>query len=887
MFRRRSQRDFEEEIASHILLEIDRLVEEGMSPAEARLVARKRFGNITAAQERYHDSSPTLTLEAFGQDVRFALRTFRRAPAFTAAAVISVAIGIGATTAIFSAYESLVLKTLPVPHPEQLVSTRGGSYPMYKRFRALTNVFSSVATVAVIDRNNMTIDGASAPDPSLVRVALVSGSYFSTLAVNAAVGRTLSEDDDRLPSAHPFAVISDNYWRRVFSGASNVLGETVSLNGTTYTVVGVMPRGFRGESQGHPADVWIPAMMQSEVMPEFPGLVTKNNGWLRIIARLRPGITVKQATAAIQPAYRGNQVEFAGTTPIPQILADVARDPIILEATPHGYAANHATVSKSLGVLLGAAAAVLIIACANVANLLLARGAARRREIATRLAIGASRRRIIRQLITESVLLALGGGATGFLVASWGNALLSRTMSLGPTQLDSRNESSWVSLDLHPDSRVFFFAAGLCVLTGLLFGFTPALRASRLSLSAAMTQRGAGAADADSRFRLAKLVIVGQVALSLALLAGAGLFLRTLLSLRSRDLGIDREHLLFVWTSPGRAGYQANQIPQLVHTVVERLSAIPGVAGAGMTNHGLLEGRDEGGPSEMLVVDGQRARAGLGTMRDAVTPGFFRTAGMKLIAGRDLSEQDAEGAPRVAVINETLARFVFGTSSAVGHRFGSPSDQMEIIGVVRDAKHGSPRDARGVWYIPYRQYPQLMRNSSIVVRASGSAASVAPTVRRELASIDPKLPLMNVNTVQEQLDDVLFLERLMTNLSTTFALLAVSLACVGLYGVMSYVAAKRTNEIGIRLAFGAKSADVLGMVLRESLTLVAAGLVIGLPAALACFKLIRERLFDVGGADATIVGGAIAVLVIVSAVASWIPAWRAANLDPVAALRCD
>ena len=880
-------RELDEELRAHFDRAIARNLGRGMTEAEARRCAAREFGNVTAVAEAARDAWRWQPLEQIGQDVRYALRTLGRRPVFAAAAISSIALGTGAAIALFAVVDSTLLRPLPVRDPAQLVSSHGGTYPLYRRFRKLRGVFSDVAAVSLLDRSNVAIGGTASTDRGLVRVALVSGNYFTMLGVSAAIGRTLLPEDDRVPGAHPVAVIAAGYWRRRFGGTADVVGRTLGLNGTTYTVIGVASREFTGEATGRPVNVWVPMMMQSQVMLEMPGLLDKNNGWLRIIARLRPGVTVAQVQAAIQPAYRDNEIAFAGADATPQFIENLRSDPFLLVPMARGYSPSRDMLERSFAVLLAIAATVLVIACANVAGLQLARAEARGREMAIRLAIGAARTRLVRQLLTESVVMAMIGGALGLLTAVGATALLSTTLSVGPVQMDARAPSSWLSLDVYPQTRTYVLAIGLSLIIGVLFGLAPAVRGSAAPLARVLIGRGGASSAGPARAGLGRLFVVAQVALTLVLIVVTSLFVRTLLNLRAQPLGMDRTHLLLVWTAPGQAGRAGDRLPELVRTMLDSVGRIPGVLSADATNHGLLEGQDTGGASELLTVVGLPPKPGLMLMRDGVTPGFFRTVGMRIIEGRDLNERNVIGTQPVAVINETLARFFFGDASALGHRIGTGEAQVEIVGVVRDAKHGSPRDRRGVWYVNYEQYPGLMRNACIVVRTSGDPKAAASSVRRVLGEIDPLLPILRVDTVEEQLADVLAQQRAVATLSLGFGGFAMLLACIGLYGVVSNGVTRRTNEIGVRMALGAPRSTVVRMVLYDTLRIALAGLVVGVPLAVAAGLIVGNRLYGVSSRDPMTIVVAIVALAGVVAVAGLLPALRAAAIDPNVALRYD
>jgi len=888
LHRSATDRELDEELQIHIDRAVARNIAHGMSKSQAHDAARREFGNVTAITEDARDAWRWQWVERTRQDVRYALRAMRKHPVFTAVAVASIALGSGAAIALFAVLDSTLLRRLPVRDPARLIESHGGSYPLYQKFRELHQVFTDVAAASLLDRSNVTAGGdASNVDRGLVRVQLVSGNYFAMLGVRAAVGRTLTPDDDRAPGGHPVAVISAGYRRRRFGSSPDIIGRSLGLNGTTYTVIGVAPREFTGETTGRPVDIWIPMMMQSQVMLEMPGLLERNNGWLHIIARMKPGVTVGQAQAAVQPTYRENEIDFAGTGATPQFIEKLRADPFLLVPIEHGYSRDRDTMERSMAILVVIVGAVLVIACANVAGLQLARAEARGREMAIRSSLGAARARVLRQLLTESVVLAAIGGVLGVAIALALTALLSTTVSVGPVQMDARAPSSFISLDVYPHARTYVLAAGISLVTGVLFGLAPAFRGSRVSLAPSLMGRGSGSSSSAGSARLGRLFVIAQVALTLVLVVVTSLFVRTLLELRSQPLGIDRAHLLLVWTAPGQAGRSGERLPDYIHTVLDSVSHIPGVISATGTNHGLLEGEDGGGASELLNVSGLPPKAGLGVMRDGVTPGFFETAGMPVIDGRDLSERDTKGTPRVVVINETMSRFFFGSASPIGRRLGSGDAEVEIVGVVKDAKHGTPRDRRGIWYVSYRQYPGLMRNLCIVIRTSGDPRAVVGSVRQALHEIDPLLPILRMDTIDEQLGDALAHERAIATLSLGFGSFAVLLACIGLYGVVANAVIRRTNEIGVRMALGASRSSVVTMVFSDTARIVVAGLAIGAPMTVVARRMIASQLYDVAASDLATIGVAMLTLAAVTAVAGVVPAYRAARIDPNVALRYD
>jgi predicted permease len=838
-------------------------------------------------------------LDQLWQDLRYALHLLTRSPGFTAVAVISLALSIGAGTAVFSVIHELLLKTMPVRNPDELVTFRMDlnprypydiNYSWYERFRDNTQVFTKVTANWLMDRA-VTINGPGGGEARQVRVNLASGSYFPTLGVKPLLGRTFTEDDDRVQGGHPIAVISYGFWERMFGFAPDIIGRTLTLNRLTYTVIGVVPPGFTGTMVGKPADLWIPFMMQQQVMPEVPGLEKYPT---RIIARLKPGMTVDQAQAGIQLIYQQLLTEDAGPNPKPERLQRLAKKRIELESAARGISPQRKSYAQTLSIVMSAVGLVLLIACANTANLQLARSAARRKEMAVRLAMGASRWRIVRQLLTESLLLAIIGGALGLLFAHWGTKILTTIMASGPAVLrsDSAPLPSIVSLsiDVQPDLRVLTFAITVSVLTGILFGLAPAFRSSKGSLTLELTGRGTGSSGPGGRFRLDKALLVAQVALSLILMICAGLFVSTLRNLKGQNLGYDREHVILAWISPDQAGRMGPALADFSQAVRDRLAALPGVVSVGISNGGVLGGRDDSNDrSEYLRVEGLQPKPGLLVTGIAVTPRFFESVGIPLLGGRDFTEGDTETSSEKIILSETLARFLFGNENPIGKRMGwsiDPSYPFEVVGVVKDAKHGTPRDNRGVIYSPFRQRIRVLRGTwCVAVRTPGNRDALMASMRHAFQEIDAGMPVVKINTIDDQLDNVLVEERLFTSLFGFFGAMAVLLACLGLYGMISYLTRLRTNEIGLRMALGATRSRVIRMVLKESLWLVLAGILIGVPATLGITRLIVARLYGVGSADPLTLAVAALLMIVTAVPAVILPARRASRIDPMEALR--
>jgi predicted permease len=747
---------------------------------------------------------------------------------------------------------------------------------MFEQFRDQAQAFSGMFAITESERSNIRVSGDS-PDTSSVRVQLVSGSYFSVLGVGVALGRTLTPEDDRAPGGHPVTVISAGYWQRRFANSPDVVGQTLTINNTTYTIIGVAPPGFSGERTGRPADLWIPIAMQAQVIPERPGLSKGRPIGVRIIARLKPGVSAQQALSQTETLFRQIRLAQAGPYPSPDVLKDIAKTRLELQPENRGYALERAYFAKPLLILTIIVGLGLLVACANVATLLLARASARQKEIATRMAVGAGRVRILRQLLTESMLLALLGGAVGLFLAYWMTAGLLKVVASGVTPL---------VLDASPDVRIFGFTALVCLTVGILFGLAPALRATQVPLVAALKD-GILPNAGSRRFSLSGALVVWQVALSLLLLVGAGLFVSTLRNLKAIDLGYDREHVLLVLTATGQSGRTGAMLSNLYESVEQRLKQLPGVSSASASTRGLLSNNDDGSP---VVVEGYTPRPAdeYFIAWNLVGPKFFATVGMRLLAGREFEPQDNSTSARVAIINESFARHYFGQQNPIGkHVETAGRGTAEIIGVVRDAKYNRlrERDVKMI-YRPWRQDPShLMGESYVVVHTFADPTAVAASVRQALREIDPTLPVISIDSVERQLERTLVQERLIALLSSFFGLLALLLTAIGLYGILAYSVAHRKKELGIRLALGATPANLSGMVLRQSLHLVLIGIAIGIPLALGAARFFASLLFGVRTTDPTTLVMAVSVLLMVTFIASYLPARRASKVDPMTSLR--
>jgi predicted permease len=899
-------RELDEELQFHIEQQTELNISRGMSRDDARRAALRAFGGVDQRKEECRDTRRVSWLLDAVRDGRHALRLLVRNPVFTTAAVLSLGIGIGANVAMFSIVDALLLRKLPVPNPDGLVHFTAIveppyrmnelSFEHYERLRETTPSFSAMAAVRPVERSNVSLDNTANDSGSstTTRVALVSDNYFATLGITAARGRTIGPDDT---AERPIAVVSDAFWRARLRGDPRFAAHTLHLNGTAYDVVGVMPPGFSGEGVGAPVDFWVPLSLASRVAPEIPqgarGMA------FRVIARLAPGVSIEQATAAALISFRQSDREAWASRGVKINEAAIARVSVALFDASRGVSPQRNAFRQSLLILMAGVALLLIVACANLANLLMARSSSRQRELAVRLAVGAGRGRIARQMLTESALIAGCGGMAGLAIAAWATSVLSSLMAAAPVSLN--NDSMGLSLDLHIDPRVLVFATALSGLTAILSGLAPALAAQRVPPASVL--RANRTLGLDRLSGPSSWLLIAQVAVSLVLLIGAGLFVASVRNLRTLDIGIGRERELLVWTVPGQIGVRDDAMVDLWRRILDRLSAVPGVAAVGASNQAILNGGLNGMdvPGVMMTVEGEPPKTTTRIAgRSFVTPGFFGAAGIRMLAGREFTEADREGASYVAIINASMARFYFGTeAAAVGRmvRFPGPVKQPhEIVGVINDYVRTSPRNPQNYFsnYFPYRHPDAINRGENsrlrvmlIAIRTSGAPLAIADAVRAEIRAIDPLLPILRINTTEQQLDDVLGQERLVAALSTALGTMAMFLASLGLFGLLSYRVARRTNEIGVRLAFGATRGAVLRMVLGESGRLIAAGMVVGVIATVMLARFVSSRLFGVSATDPWTIAGAMLLLAIVAGLAALIPARQASTVDPSVALRCD
>jgi predicted permease len=870
MFWRRKKRstgDFAEEIRSHIELEADQLKTGSVTGADARTAARKAFGNVTTAEERFYERGRLVWIHDLLQDVRYGLRTMRQNRGFTAAAVLTLALGMGANMAIFSLIDTVLLRSLPVKDPASLYFLRNAGarevgqsppYPCFERFRSLAKSFTGIAAYAAND-HGIRIDGPI----EQVEGATVSGNYFDVLGVAPFAGRLLTDGDEKFDP--PVAVISYEFWQRRFAGKPEAIGGTFSpdgaLNGGRFTIVGITPQDFHGLTPGQHDDVTMPFTAGSRV------LRSTSSWFFKAIGRLRPGVTAEQARADIDPIFQAFMNEFPPSK-------DARRDyynHIEVTAASRGLDGLRKRFSRPLWALMAVAGLVLLIGCANITNLLLARSATREREFAVRVAIGAGRSRLFRQVLVETGLLFAAGAVAGIAVAWWAARGVIAFFAGGARP---------ILLDTHWDWRVVGFTAALSLVATLIFGTAPLVRAMRTDPQGKLKHTPP---------KPGQFLVAFQVALSMILLAGAALFLRTLGNLYTMGAGFHAEQVgLILIHLPDNSYHEAAARIALWDRLLPDVRSLPGVRSASLSRLTPLDGNDRGVGFD---VPGYQARSdqdrsiGLNT----VSEGYFNTLGTPLLEGRDFTEDDRVGAPNVALLNESARRHFFSGRDPIGtvvKLMGRPL--YRIVGVVQDGKQADLRKEAGPFvYVPVRQPIDSGAWLTLSIRTSGDPQPLIATVQKRLRSLGPDIHIVRTDTLARQIDESLLEERLISTLATAFGVLALALSAVGLYGVLAYSVARRTSEIGIRMALGAMPGQVTWIVLRQTLWLVAIGLAAGVPASIFLARLVENLFYGVTPTDALTQAGAAAVLAAVALVASYLPARRAGRIDPLAALRYE
>jgi predicted permease len=831
----------------------------------------------------------------FLNDIRYALRTFRKSPVFVAVAVLSLALGIGANTAIFTLVDQVLLRLLPVKDPQQLVllwdrgqhygSNNGPnkiSYPMYEDFRDKNQVFSGMFC-----RDDIAFSLNFEGKTERISGELVSGSYFPVLGVGAALGRVFNQSDDRTPGGVPYAVLSYRFWISRFSGDRSIIGKKVTLNGYPFTVVGVSQAGFDGTDPTRSPQIRVPLVMKLEVdQLGYYDLKKRRARWVNAYGRLKPGVTTEQAKASLQPLMHQmldmevQDKEFAHAAP--ETKQAFLRMWIDLIPAAKGRSYLRDQFSNSLLVLMSIVGLVLLIACANVANLLIARATARQKEIAVRLALGASRGQIISQLLVESLLLSMGGGLAGLLLAVWIDETL---VSFLPSVTNT------LTISATPDWRVLGFTIAISLLTGIIFGLVPALQATRPDLAPTLKDE-VGAITSTASIGLRKTLVVAQVTLSLLLLIGAGLFIRSLENLKKVDPGFKTRNLLTFSIDAPLNGYKAERSRDIYRQIYEALNALPGVEASSLAIMPVMEGNEW---DSSVTVDVYHAKAGewIDPHMNFLSPGYFKSMGAPILQGRDFRPAD-QGlkAPKVCMINESFAKKYFPEGRAVGHRIGMGGDpgtktDIEVVGVFGDMKYEGMRDEVPIEMVrPYEQL-EFTLGMSAYIRTARDPEQMFSAARRAVQQIDPTLPVVDMKTLEKQVDNSLVTERLVASLSSAFGLLATLLASIGLYGVMAYTVARRTREIGIRMALGAATGNVVWLVMKEVLVLVGVGIVLGLAASWGLTRLVQKQLYGIQPNDLTTIVLATIGIACVALAAGYVPARRATRVDPIRALRWE
>jgi macrolide transport system ATP-binding/permease protein len=892
LHRARFERELEEEMRHHLALGVE---ERGSVEAASR-----QFGNVTSLKEQSRAMWTWTFWEQFAQDIRYALRSMAANPLFTSMVVLLLALGIGANTAIYSFMDAIMMRALPVEHPEELVilnwHTRdfppiahgfsgknykdrrtgftSGNFPLpaFDLLRANTGVLSTVFAFSGIGRLIVEVQGQS----EIASGELVSGGFYSGLGVRPTLGRLINEEDDR--AGADVVVISYAWWQRRFGANQNAVGQSILINNIPFTIVGVSAPEFFGVNPASAPEVFMPihsAGLMGSSRPASQRLMNKNYYWVEMMGRLRPGIGVRQAHTTLEIQFH----DFAaGTASNDKERADLPE--LLLQEGGSGIDSLRRQYSKPLFVLMTMVALILTIACANTASLLLARATARRREMATRLSLGAGRPRVIRQLLTESILLAGIGALLGILIAVLGIRFITWLLANGRDNF---------TLHAGLNGQILCFTLFLALFTGLLFGFVPALQATRVDLTPALKE---ARSSASSRFRpgLSHTLVVFQIAMSLLLVIGAGLFVRTLSTLESVELGFNRDRVLLFSVMARQAGYKDAELVRLYEDLRNRIGAIPGVRSVSLSDGALM---NEGISGWGLRIPGIVSPAG----REAATsvmnvgPSFFTTMQIPMVRGREIGERDTTGSPPVAVVNEVFAKKYFERENPLGRRIGlggdgGKFDEFEIVGVARTARYNSlKQDIPPIAYLPYTQNLRVLNQVVFEVRTTTDPLGFVRAIRQTVHEAGPRVPVFNVTTQSAQIDQTIGQERTFAELCTCFAGLALVIASMGLYGTMAYALARRTSEIGIRMALGAERRRIVWMVLREVFALTAAGLAMGLVGAWASTQFLESFLFGIKHNDPLSVSVSVVVLIAVVSLAGYAPAWKASRIDPMVALR--
>lgn len=901
------EREMDEELSAFMEASKGDKVRLGMQPEQASHAARVEMGSTNAVKHRIRSAGWETRLENMGQDLRYSIRTLRRSPGYTLTALLSLALGIGANTSIFTLIKQVVLQNLPVHDPQELVtfgkSTGGGilggidlgtadmfTYDFLRQLERNPGPFRGVAAFSSFaPKVNVRVPEAAATIQ--IPVSVVSGNFFSVMGAHPQLGRTLNPSDMDAPDRSAVTVISFHFWQQSLSSDRTIVGKTISVNSTPFTIVGVMPEAFHGITQElEPPDLWIPVTMTQEIYLQPQMLEPRNLYFLHMVARRNPRSRLATDQNWLNREVRNYVRAGEGATIGAARQQEIERINVNLVPAAHGVSGLRDLYQDSLLILMAIVGLVLLIACANLANFLLARAVARQREYATRLALGSSRGRIIGHSILEALLLSLCGGLLGLGVAFAVTRALITFVVRG---------AAFTSLDPRPDVLVLLFTLGVSLAAGLLFGLAPALYIGTAwggSVLNSSTRAKMSSGGRGSRW-WPKALVTTQIALCILLLVASGLFLRTLRNLQDQDFGFERSHMVIAYFDARIAGYKPAQTPALNQNLLEHLSAIPGVRSAALAATPPIE---NGAWMSSVSVSGytQRPREDMSTVLNRVSGDYFDATGTSIVAGRAIRPSDTASTLKVAVVNQSFARHYFPNGDAIGRMLTIDINEQgpwQIVGIARDTKAVGPRrEAPRLAYMPLAQLVNERGERTmdsfawvIILRTSGDAEQEIPSLRAAVANVDPNMPILNVLTIRDQMENLMSHDTLISRLTTIFAALAVLLAAIGLYGVMTFNVVRRTSEIGVRIALGASGPGMQWMVLRESLVLLAVGLAIGLPATLYAVRVLRSQLFQMSPFDPVVFLTATATIAVITLLSAWLPARRAASVDPIAALRCD
>jgi predicted permease len=892
------EQELDDELRFHVEREAEKYERQGMSHEAALRRARLDFGGVEQMKEASRDMRGIDRLESIVRDLRFSVRSLKSRPAFTLTVIATLALGIGANTAIFTLVDALLLRPLPVSHPEQLVIVSNPaevnnnnvgdpvtdyvSFLLYKDVRARNTAFTDMYANGLSGSLDVKIGGGTDATVEQPHARFVTGNFFAVLGVPAYAGRTFTAAEDETQGQDPVAVLTYEYWQRRFSGSFAAIGSIMRVNDVAVTIIGVTPPGFQGDIVGEPLDFWLPMMMAPVIQPGMGVLNDRAWSWMVMMGRLKPGVTIEQARAQL-PAVEANAVrEHVSGRLLSEFETNLKDTPIQVVSGARGFSERRAEYGKALWVLMAAVGLVILVVCANVSSLMLARTVARGREMTVRMTLGAGRGRLIQQMLIEGTLLAIVSSVLGLLAATWGSRLLL-------TNVSGTNTTRSIAIDTALDARVLAFTAALTLACVLLFGLLPALRATRVDLATSLRSQGRNLMGAArvGRVPFGRALVVAQIALSMLLLIGGGLLVRSMQQLLHSDIGVDRDHVIAVRVRTARSPYVGARLAQFRRDLVDRIARLPGVDAVAFADHGLFSGGASGYHVKVPGFVAQADSEGRVSL-DRVGPNFFHAIGARLVRGRDIDRQDLETRPPATVINETMAKRYFGARDPLGVTVTVDTVPYTIVGVVRDFQS---RDVRGEprreMYLAFHDPNEgETGQAKLSVHVRGDPSRFVRPIRGAIEDVDRTLPIV-VDPVNDLVRGTVSEDVLLVQVTTFFCVVTLVLAALGLYGVTAYSTSQRTSEFGLREALGAEPGDVTRMVLGEAVRVAIVGIVIGVPAGLAATRMIRAQLFGVGTIDVPSLGIAIVVLVATAVVASYLPARRAAKVGPLEALRLE